>query len=172
MSKGIPLSDADRWDWLIALRDHAVSVLAEPPPTNPSTGADTTLLPPSSATSPSPPPAVVVTCSALKLKYRDEFRVATLPVHSHGLNISMHFIYLAISQAESLKRVSLRKGHYMGAEMVSSQFESLEPPNEEEKDHDVIEVNVEQDVKGVMEDVIRDVQQALEDEQEEQVQDL
>ncbi|KAF2094816.1 carbohydrate kinase, partial [Rhizodiscina lignyota] len=161
MNSGIPLTDADRWDWLIALRDHAINMLAQPPPTNPSSSADTTLLPPPAANSGSPPKAVVVTCSALKLKYRDEFRVAAHPIHSQGLNISVHFIYLSISQQESLNRVAARKGHYMKSDMVKSQFESLQSPSRKEKAEDVIEVDVERTPDAVLKDVVTRVEAHL-----------
>ncbi|PQE14830.1 thermoresistant glucokinase family carbohydrate kinase protein [Rutstroemia sp. NJR-2017a WRK4] len=52
MSKGIPLTDADRWDWLTALREESLRRLTS--------GSD----------------GVVLTCSALKRKYRDVIRVA------------------------------------------------------------------------------------------------
>lgn len=166
MSKNIPLTDADRWDWLIALRDHAINVLAQPPPSNPSTDDSTTLLPPPAVNAPTPPSAVVVTCSALKLKYRDEFRVAPLPIHARGLAISVHFIYLAISETLSLERVSARQGHYMGPAMVKSQFASLQPPSEREKAQDVLEVDVDQTPEHVMQDVVAGVEELLDEDEE------
>src|SRR5689334_7698793 len=49
MAAGTPLTDADRWDWLITLREAAIQKLRT---SN----------------------AVIVTCSALKHKYRDVIR--------------------------------------------------------------------------------------------------
>ncbi|KAI1437544.1 P-loop containing nucleoside triphosphate hydrolase protein [Xylaria sp. CBS 124048] len=125
MSDGIPLTDADRWDWLTLLREESVKKLAS--------GVD----------------GVVVTCSALKRKYRDVIRVA--PYFSRG--IVVHFIYLQASEAMLLARVSSRQGHYMGANMVRSQFEILEPPMAEETD--VISIDVSGSITEVCEEVLR-----------------
>lgn len=122
MAAGIPLTDADRWDWLTELREASLRKLTE--------GAD----------------GVVLTCSALKRKYRDVIRVA--PYYSH--DVAVHFVYLHASEEVLLQRVGARKGHYMGANMVHSQFSILEPPTAEETD--VISV----DVSGTMEEVQRD----------------
>lgn len=132
MTNGIPLSDMDRWDWLIILRDEAIRRLAE--------GNK----------------GVVVTCSALKRKYRDVIRVARY----FEPNIQVHFIYLAATEEALLERVARRQNHYMGANMVRSQFRDLEPPKPEETDVISIDVSGSLDeiktsaldkVKGVME---------------------
>ncbi len=68
------------------------------------------------------PHGAVLTCSALKAGYRDTLR-ASLP----GLG----FVYLAITQAESLKRVSQRADHFYPPSLVASQFEALQEPSEE-----------------------------------------
>ncbi|RFU35980.1 hypothetical protein B7463_g340, partial [Scytalidium lignicola] len=112
MSRGIPLNDADRWDWLTALRQESLRRLQS--------GAQ----------------GVVLTCSALKRKYRDVIRVA--PYYSH--NVRVHFVYLHATEKVLLERVQARKGHYMGAGMVHSQFDALEEPGEDETD--VISVDV------------------------------
>lgn len=122
MAAGIPLTDADRWDWLTELREASLRRLAE--------GAD----------------GVVLTCSALKRKYRDVIRVA--PYYSH--DVVLHFIYLHAPEEVLLQRVGARQGHYMGANMVHSQFSILEPPTAEETD--VISI----DVSGPMEQVQRE----------------
>ncbi|KAF3481454.1 thermoresistant gluconokinase [Arthroderma uncinatum] len=114
MSNSIPLTDADRWDWLIQLREAAISAL-----TTPSS---------SSTNSPRPvPPGVVATCSALKHKYRDVIRVAA---YDHP-SVKIHFIYLRAPEEVLLQRVRQRKGHYMKSTMVHSQFEMLEEPDSE-----------------------------------------
>ncbi|CAJ2501790.1 Uu.00g046430.m01.CDS01 [Anthostomella pinea] len=112
MANGIPLTDADRWDWLTLLREESLRQLAA--------GAD----------------GVVLTCSALKRKYRDVIRVA--PYYSH--DVVLHFIYLHAPEAVLQERVGARHGHYMGANMVHSQFTILEPPTAEETD--VISIDV------------------------------
>ncbi|KAK5634445.1 hypothetical protein RRF57_010158 [Xylaria bambusicola] len=121
MANGIPLTDADRWDWLTLLREESLRQLAS--------GAE----------------GVVLTCSALKRKYRDVIRVA--PYFTH--DVQLHFIYLHGPEALLLERVGLRQGHYMGANMVRSQFEILEPPTAEETD--VISI----DVSGTISEVLR-----------------
>ena len=107
MATGQPLTDADRWDWLVLLREEALKALS------------------SQGTS-----GVIVTCSALKRKYRDVMRVASY----HHPAIRVHFIFLRASEAVLMDRVRARQNHYMKDYMVHSQFESLEAPTEEEDD--------------------------------------
>ena len=106
MAAGTPLTDADRWDWLILLRSQAVHTLS---------------------TSPS---GVIITCSALKRKYRDVLRIATY----HDPSILVHFVFLNASEAALMDRVRGRQNHYMKDYMVRSQFESLEMPMADETD--------------------------------------
>jgi gluconokinase len=129
MARGEPLTDADRWDWLILLRDTAIATLLQPTETTtPQTTTTTPSTPPT--TIPQPPQSVILTCSALKRKYRDILRLATLK-HPH---IAVHFIFLRASEALLMDRVRARKNHYMKDYMVRSQFESLEAPAEDEED--------------------------------------
>jgi len=119
MSAGIPLTDADRWDWLTALREASIRELDR--------GND----------------GVVLTCSALKRKYRDVIRVA--PYFTPNLHV--HFIYLDASEELLLKRVQARQNHYMGANMVHSQFDILERPTAAEID--VLTVDVDRTLEEV-----------------------
>ncbi|KNG51037.1 carbohydrate kinase [Stemphylium lycopersici] len=125
MAAGIPLNDEDRWDWLILLRDQALTALKN--------GAR----------------GVVVTCSALKKKYRDVIRTARL--YDEDPNANVHFVYLRSDMETLLSRVRARQGHYMKDAMVASQFAALEEPDETEckqlKDVEIIEV------KGSIQDV-------------------
>ena len=68
------------------------------------------------------PHGAVLTCSALKAAYRNALR-ASVP----GLG----FVYLAITPAESLKRVSQRADHFYPPCLVTSQFEALQDPSGE-----------------------------------------
>jgi gluconokinase len=86
---------------------------------------------------------VVLTCSALKRKYRDVIRVAAY----YDQQLLIHFIYLDADEEMLLKRVAARQNHYMGANMVHSQFADLERPMDDEKD--VIKVDVSQTLDGV-----------------------
>lgn len=128
MSRGIPLNDADRWDWLTALRQESLRRLQS--------GAQ----------------GVVLTCSALKRKYRDVIRVA--PYYSH--NVRVHFVYLHASEEVLLQRVAARKGHYMGANMVHSQFDALEEPGVDETD--VITVDVTNPIDQVEREALEKIQ--------------
>jgi gluconokinase len=118
MAANIPLDDADRWDWLILLRDQALADLKK--------GAK----------------GVVVTCSALKKKYRDVIRTARL--YDEDPNAAVHFVYLRASKETLLARVGARKGHYMKDAMVTSQLAALEEPDKDEverlKDVQIIDV--------------------------------
>lgn len=112
MRNGTPLTDADRWDWLTSLREESMRRIQD--------GAD----------------GVVLTCSALKRKYRDVIRVAAY----YDPHLLIHFIYLDATEETLLQRVAARQGHYMGANMVHSQFAVLERPSADEKD--VISIDV------------------------------
>ena len=112
MSRNIPLEDADRWDWLINLREAAVSALEN--------GVD----------------GVVMTCSALKKKYRDVIRIASINEHS----VHVHFLCLQADRATLIKRVGNRANHFMGQSMVDSQLRDLEPIGSRETD--VIPIDV------------------------------
>jgi len=68
------------------------------------------------------PAGAVLACSALKRAYRDTLRAA-----APGLR----FIYLAITQAESVRRVTGRDGHFYPPSLVASQFEALQDPTGE-----------------------------------------
>lgn len=65
---------------------------------------------------------VVAACSALKRSYRDRLRG-----HWPGLV----FIYLMIDKDRARERVATRKGHFMPASLIESQFADLEPPTDE-----------------------------------------
>ncbi|KPI36730.1 putative gluconokinase [Cyphellophora attinorum] len=116
MGSGIPLTDADRWDWLITLRNAATAKLTQ---SN----------------------AVIVTCSALKHKYRDVIRVAS---YEHP-SVQVHFIFLKVDEETLQARVKARVGHYMKESMVHSQMEALEEPQEDEFDVLKIDVTQDKD---------------------------
>ena len=60
----------------------------------------------------------VLACSALKEAYRGFLDQRT----------DNTYIYLKISKEEAIKRLNQREGHFMKAEMVKSQLETLEEP--------------------------------------------
>jgi gluconokinase len=65
----------------------------------------------------------VVACSALRRAYRDRLRA--------GVGPTLRFVYLKASPDLMRARVASRKGHYMPASLVDSQFAALEPPDDE-----------------------------------------
>ncbi|MDB5889356.1 MAG: gluconokinase [Polaromonas sp.] len=98
MQRGVPLTDNDRAGWLQLLG----AQLAQH-----AHGA-------------------VLTCSALKMSYRDSLRQAVADAGRR-----LYFIHLAIDREESLRRVAQRKGHFYPPSLVTSQFETLEDPSTE-----------------------------------------
>lgn len=133
MASGIPLTDADRWDWLTVLREESLRRLHN--------GAE----------------GVVMTCSALKRKYRDVIRVA--PYYSH--NVLVHFIYLHAAESVLLERVQARKGHFMAANMVHSQLDILEEPGRDETD--VITVDVSRSLDEVNQEALQKMRKVVEE---------
>ena len=91
MQQGTALTDADRAQWLHTLATELTRH----------------------------PQGVVLTCSALKVAYRDTLRAAAP---------KLRFVHLAITQAESLRRVGNRPGHFYPPSLVASQFEALQDP--------------------------------------------
>ena len=131
MKNGTPLTDADRWDWLTALREESLHRI--------NSGSE----------------GVVLTCSALKRKYRDVIRVAAYFDH----RLLIHFLYLDASEELLLERVSQRQDHFMGANMVHSQFECLERPSVDETD--IITVDVSRSLKEVEADALARVLETM-----------
>ncbi|MGG5821577.1 gluconokinase [Falsiroseomonas sp. HW251] len=72
----------------------------------------------------------VVTCSALKRAYRDRLRKAAP---------ALRFVHLRGDMALVASRQAARRGHFMPASLVASQYATLEEPAPEES---VIELDV------------------------------
>ncbi|MBB5872905.1 gluconokinase [Allocatelliglobosispora scoriae] len=70
----------------------------------------------------------VVACSGLHRAYRDRLRRSP----------DVRVVYLRISAAEATARAAHRTGHYFGADLVASQFATLEEPG---PDEDVVTVD-------------------------------
>jgi gluconokinase len=97
MSAGIPLNDDDRAGWLVSLGEElSATIKAGERP--------------------------ILTCSALKLRYRETLRAA-VP--------ELGFVFLELSPEEAARRVNARPGHFMPASLIESQFATLEPPHGE-----------------------------------------
>jgi len=69
---------------------------------------------------PAAPRGRVVACSALRRAYRDRLRA--------GVGTGLRFVYLEADPDLMRTRVAGRRGHYMPASLVDSQFATLEPP--------------------------------------------
>lgn len=105
MREGVPLTDADRADWLARL----VQLLADKGRNTPAHG-------------------VVLTCSALKRKYRDQLRAGQ---EGRVANGRVGFVFLDLNYQTALERVRGRAGHFFSPELVANQFATLERPEGE-----------------------------------------
>ena len=100
MRAGEPLTEADREPWLAALEAQVATLL--------DAGG-----------------CGVLACSALKTEYRERLR---RPAASGKGEV--RFVYLRITPGEAQRRLKLRKGHFMPASLVESQFDALEIPHQ------------------------------------------
>lgn len=101
MGNGIPLTDEDRWDWLVNIsRISTESALK------------------------SPKKLSIASCSALKKVYRDK-------IQNESPNTNFIYIFLYCSLEELIKRTELRTDHFMKSSMLKSQFDILEFPKNE-----------------------------------------
>jgi len=69
------------------------------------------------------PHGAVIACSALRRAYRDLLRGA--------VGCELRFVFLDGDKALMRKRVADRRGHYMPASLIDSQFATLERPDGE-----------------------------------------
>ena len=83
----------------------------------------------------------VVACSALKKKYRRQLRKG---------NDGLQFVYLKGSFELVWLRMTARQGHYMKAEMLRSQFKTLEEPDGDE----ALVIGIENDVESIVEVIL------------------
>lgn len=118
MGSGTPLTDEDRWPWLRRIRGWIVDGAQNGDPG-------------------------VVACSALRRSYRDLLRGEEVPgVPPAGTpeggpvagsaDAPVVFVHLHVERTELHRRLAERVGHYMKANMLDSQLDTLEPPTEDE----------------------------------------
>lgn len=88
---------------------------------------------------------VVLACSALRRAHRDALRRA-----GH-----VEFVFLDVDQAEATTRAATRPDHFMGPEMIPSQFAALERPNASETD--VVTVDAARPMSDVVESIERSI---------------
>lgn len=116
MAGGIPLTDADRAEWLAILREKiaAARVRGE---------------------------GIVLSCSALKRRYRDVLRQG-----------DPHLCFVELDGPRALieERMRARKGHFMPASLLDSQFRDLEPLQADERGLRV-------PITGTAQEVTRDI---------------
>jgi gluconokinase len=85
----------------------------------------------------------VIACSALKRAYRD--------ILVHGRD-DVRIVYLDGTQQLIADRLAKRKGHFMPAGLLESQFKTLEPPAREENP---LTVSIDASVDAIVDDVVR-----------------
>lgn len=86
----------------------------------------------------------VVACSALRLAYRECITLAAAQ--------PVLFVHLAGSYATIAERLTQRAGHFMPAQLLKSQFETLESPTEDEL---AIEIDIRLSVDQIVDRVIQ-----------------
>jgi gluconokinase len=84
----------------------------------------------------------VIACSALKRAYRD--------ILVHGRS-DVRIIYLKGSQQLIAGRLAQRKGHFMPAGLLDSQFATLEPPADSENP---VTVSIDASVGSIVDDIV------------------
>jgi gluconokinase len=85
----------------------------------------------------------VIACSALKRAYRD--------ILVHGRD-DVRIVYLDGTQQLIADRLAKRKGHFMPAGLLESQFKTLEPPAREENP---LTVSIDGSVDAIVDDIVR-----------------
>jgi gluconokinase len=85
----------------------------------------------------------VIACSALKRAYRD--------ILVHGRD-DVRIVYLDGTQQLIADRLAKRKGHFMPAGLLESQFKTLEPPAREENP---LTVSIDASVDAIVDDIVR-----------------
>jgi gluconokinase len=84
----------------------------------------------------------VMSCSALKRSYRDQLR-AHCP--------AVEFLHLAGTPEVIGRRQASRPGHFMPASLLASQFETLEPLEDDERG---IAIDVDQDIDSIVQEYV------------------
>lgn len=84
---------------------------------------------------------LIVACSALKRAYRD------ILVHGRG---DIAIVYLDGSRELIADRLKKRKGHFMPAGLLDSQFDTLEPPGADEHP---LTVSIDASVDEIVDDI-------------------
>jgi len=86
----------------------------------------------------------VIACSALKEVYREALQ--------KKIEDSIRFVYLEGTFEEIYQRMQERKGHFMPAELLKSQFKTLQPPKE------AITVSISGSPEEILQDILNELQ--------------
>nr|WP_294896585.1 gluconokinase [uncultured Pedobacter sp.] len=117
MRNGHPLTDADRLPWLHILETEIHRKIKENK-------------------------EFVLSCSALKLEYREILRKAG----------NVIFLFLDVPESVVANRLLTRKGHFMPMSLLHSQIETLERP--QQKENDVMVIDASQPPQKVLLDIL------------------
>ena len=91
---------------------------------------------------------VVIGCSALRRVYRD------MLVHGRD---DIRFIYLEGTEALIADRLGQRKGHFMPPGLLTSQFQTLEPPTDDER---AVTVSIDAQAEVIVDRIISQLSQS------------
>ena len=94
------------------------------------------------------PDGAIIACSALKRAYRDRLRAIVGP--------DLRFLFLKGDKALMRSRVAGRKGHFMPASLIDSQFAALESP---EGERDVVAIAADVDLTSGLGETIQRLSQ-------------
>ncbi len=130
MRNGIPLTDEDRIGWLDKLHELAANAINN---------------------TSSPQKFIFIACSALKVSYR--YRLSS----GFELGKQVFFVHLKGSFELIEARLHSRKGHYMPASLLKSQFDTLEAPIKHEDQIGYITVSIEPPADEVIADIKREL---------------
>lgn len=126
MSSGTALTDNDRWDWIITVREAAVEALRQD-------GR-----------------AIFLTFPCQGKKYRDVLRIAVL----EDRDLKMTFLHLKVEQDVLVKRVMNRVGHFINKDMIRAQIETQGVPAPPSDEGDVTIIDGAQDAKALALDLV------------------
>ena len=123
MSRGEPLTDADREPWLEVVRSTAAHACAEQQVDRSRTKLG----------------GVVIACSALKKYYRDilrgTYKLNTIPPSlepPEHTALPTYVVFISGTREVLVERMNSRKGHFMKTTLLDSQLQTLESPEGEE----------------------------------------
>jgi len=125
MAQGTPLTDEDRWPWLDVIGEKIAEALAR--------SED-----------------LVVTCSALKVVYRERLRSAA--------GGKLTFVFLKGSQELLSRRMGERKGHFMPTSLLQSQLATLESP---EGEAGVVTIDIDATLDRIVADAVAGLKDAI-----------